>query len=292
MSKIVLYLMNLRGLKVLSSLIENNFHEQIDFVVSEIDKSMQNDYYSEIKHLCNKNKISFFKRSSQLQNYEGFAMAIGWRWIIDKYEKLIVFHDSILPKYRGFNPLVTALINGDKKIGVTAIFADKEFDRGGIIGQKIKSISFPMKIQKAIEMVSALYVELTIQIFKMLKDELKINLIPQIERDSSYSLWRDEEDYRIKWENNAEHIKRFIDAIGFPYKGASTIFSEELIRIIEAVVEEDIEISNRDPGKVICIRDGFPTVVCRKGLLTIKEAIYDKNHKSFLPQKKLRIRFK
>ena len=33
---------------------------------------------------------------------------------------LLIFHDSLLPKLRGFNPTVTALIAGEIEIGVTA----------------------------------------------------------------------------------------------------------------------------------------------------------------------------
>lgn len=27
-------------------------------------------------------------------------MAIGWRWLLEDTDKLIIFHDSLLPKYR------------------------------------------------------------------------------------------------------------------------------------------------------------------------------------------------
>jgi methionyl-tRNA formyltransferase len=57
---------------------------------------------------------------------------------------LVVFHDSILPQYRGFNPLVSALINGDSRVGVTAMGTD-EFDKGDIIGQRTIAINIPSK---------------------------------------------------------------------------------------------------------------------------------------------------
>ncbi|GJM73208.1 hypothetical protein HMSSN036_54240 [Paenibacillus macerans] len=52
----------------------------------------------------------------------------------------------------------------------------------------------------------------------------KIIGFPQNEKEASYSLWRDEEDYLIDWSMDSEYVHRFIDATGFPYKGAATFF--------------------------------------------------------------------
>jgi methionyl-tRNA formyltransferase len=51
-----------------------------------------------------------------------FNIAISWRWML-KVSNLIVIHDSLLPKYRGFSPLVNMLINGEDTLGVTVLFA-------------------------------------------------------------------------------------------------------------------------------------------------------------------------
>lgn len=45
-------------------------------------------------------------------------------------------HDSLLPKYRGFAPLNWAIINGEKKTGVTLFHIEGETDTGDIILQK------------------------------------------------------------------------------------------------------------------------------------------------------------
>ena len=53
------------------------------------------------------------------------ALAIGWKKLINSsYQQVVVLHDSLLPKYRGWNPLLTALINGDSRIGSTALIAN------------------------------------------------------------------------------------------------------------------------------------------------------------------------
>ncbi|MGV9240228.1 methionyl-tRNA formyltransferase, partial [Streptomyces nigra] len=45
-------------------------------------------------------------------------------------------HDSLLPKYAGFSPLIWALINGESEVGVTAHLMDEELDAGDIVRQE------------------------------------------------------------------------------------------------------------------------------------------------------------
>ena len=45
-------------------------------------------------------------------------------------------HDSLLPAYAGFSPLIWALINGEPEVGVTAHLMDDELDAGDIVLQR------------------------------------------------------------------------------------------------------------------------------------------------------------
>src|SRR6218665_1531039 len=136
--KIGLYLMGLKGLYTLRALLEHtgpSYAGSLVFVVAAKDKNVQNDYFEDIKSLALDHSIPFFEQDAlPVPVKADVVFAISWRWLIkEDLDKLIVFHDSLLPKYRGFNPLVTALIEGDREIGVTAIQANHEFDKGNII---------------------------------------------------------------------------------------------------------------------------------------------------------------
>ena len=50
-------------------------------------------------------------------------------------------HPSLLPKYRGPSPIQQAILNGDKKTGVTIIKIDEEIDHGPIIYQETLDLS-------------------------------------------------------------------------------------------------------------------------------------------------------
>lgn len=118
MNKIAFYIMNSKGFYVLKNFIDKFGSSSVVYVVSSEDKNIQKDFFDEIKELSQKEKIKFFSRFEDValieKNFSGYKFAIGWRWLIKDEKNLIVFHDSLLPKYRGFAPLVNCLINNEK----------------------------------------------------------------------------------------------------------------------------------------------------------------------------------
>jgi methionyl-tRNA formyltransferase len=116
--------------------------------------------------------------------------------------------------------------------------------------------------------------------------------IPQDEKAATYSLWRDEDDYRIDWSHDAAVIKRFIDAVGYPYHGACSNLDGTLTRILDASVEPDVKIEQRVPGKVMFVRDGWPIVTCGTGMLRLLEVRNEARTESLLPLRKFRSRFR
>lgn len=296
MEKACFYIMNQKGYSVLKNFIEIFSTENIGYVVSNKDPNLEKDYFEDIKKLCSQNSIKFYDRKyfpPGEENNEYYKFAIGWRWLIYKLNKLIIFHDSLLPRYRGFAPLVNMLINGETTIGVTALKAEKEYDKGEIVLQKSIQITYPIKIQSCIELLVPLYIELVRDVFEKIKLGKGLNCTPQIESNASYSIWRDENDYQIDWSEDAEFIKRFIDSLGYPYKGASTFLHQDKYRIFDSEVVSDVSIENRGEhiGKVIFKQEKNPVVICGKGLLKINEICNDREKISKLEGLSIRSRF-
>ncbi|MFC9711217.1 formyltransferase family protein [Paenibacillus sp. NPDC056933] len=292
MEKITMFLMNKKGFSVLESFLRKYGSKYIDFVVVGQDKNVERDYSVEIRKLCESNQVRIYYRSEAPSVKSNITFAIGWRWLIKEVNRLIVFHDSLLPQYRGFSPLVNCLINHEETLGVTALFASKEYDRGEIIAQKSIDIQYPIKVADAIELISPIYISLVETIMeKWIKGE-QIQSKKQDESFATYSLWLDEEDYQIDWKKDAEFIKRFIDATGFPFKGASSYINGKKIRINDSIVIEDVTIENRTPGKVIFMEDGIPIIVCGKGLIKILSIVDEETKEELIPLKKYRVRFK
>lgn len=291
--KVTLFLMSEKGLKVLKSIIEYNLINLIDKVVLNKDKAVINDFSEELENVCLKNKINYLYFSDLEYIDSEYSIAISWRWLIKKTNtKLIVLHDSILPRYRGFAPLVNSLINKESFIGVTALFASEEYDKGEIIYQGQSNITYPITIQEAINKVSSIYSELVIKILLNLSNNLPLESYEQNENFASYSLWRDDDDYYINWNKSSEYISRFVDAVGFPYVGAKSKINEKTIIIEKVVVVNDLAIENRDVGKIIFFDNKKPIVVCGEGLIKIQNAIYEDTGESIFPLSNFRIKFK
>lgn len=295
MDTVTLYIMSYKGFSVLEHIIKSNKKHLIDFVIYATDKNIENDYSKDIIKLCQAHDLKFFKRGEKLNESKSkFIIAISWRWMIEvPYpQKLIVLHDSLLPKYRGFAPLVNALINGENEIGVTALWANQEYDKGNIIEKSRLIIQYPLKIESAIFSITKCYIDLISNIFDNLLTN-NLNSIPQNEEDATYSLWRDENDYYINWNDDSNKIKRFIDAVGYPYNGAKTKIKGKNVIIIEATIIDDVKIENRlnELGKVIFFNNNLPVVICREGLLRIDKAVYENTRSSIFPLKMFRIKF-
>jgi len=295
MDKIAFYIMNSKGYSVLKSFIEKFGTKPIGYIVSSEDSNIKKDFFEEIKDISHKSKISFFNRFDNYiqveQEFEGYKFAIGWRWIIEEERKLIVFHDSLLPKYRGFSPLVNCLINNEKVSGVTALFASNKYDQGNIISQKSLVINYPIKIKKAIKQIEPLYISLVNDIFLQIKDKKQLKNKIQDESKATYSLWLDYEDYYIDWHWDAFTIKRFIDATGYPYDNAKAYLNGNVIKFMDVEIFEDVLIENRDRhiGKVIFIENNSPVIICKTGLIRLIDIRDENNNKTSI---NFRSRFK
>jgi len=262
-------------------------------VIGARDSKLREDYYQQIVELCHSVGIPFYDRSDAPNFEHHTALAVSWRWMIrGSNTRLIVFHDSLLPRYRGFNPLVSALINGDHQIGVSALFASEQYDRGPLIQQCAIDICYPFTIQAAIDAILPCYAQLAIGIAEKVSQDLDIPITQQDEATASYSLWRDDEDYRIDWRLDAQTIIRTIDALGSPYAGARTLVGDVSATLLRASICPDVRIENRTPGKVIDLSNGRPIVVCGSGLVLIEELIHAETGENLLPLRFFRTRFR
>lgn len=86
------------------------------------------------------------------------------------------------------------------------------------------------------------------------------------------------------------YLRRFVDALGWPYRGASTLLGEQKLRVFAAETVPDVVVENRTPGKVLFVRQGQPVVVCGTGLLRLTELRTDQGVDA-LPLAQFRSRF-
>ena len=234
--KLLLFLATEKGYTVLQQAVKQNA-DSIGCVVSFPETNVIKSWHEDIFALCRQNGIRFCLWQDIKNDIEKFvrdggfytAVAVSWKYLIplsiNKYMNcgLIVFHDSLLPRYRGFAPTPTAILNGETEIGVTALFATEEVDRGDILLQRKMSVSRDQYMQEIITRQAGLYGEMFCTLMTGLRKG-SLTAKKQDERLASYSIWRSPEDCEIDWTKPAEQIYDFIRAVGAPYPGAYTYY--------------------------------------------------------------------
>jgi methionyl-tRNA formyltransferase len=84
---------------------------------------------------------TFFTEELKKDNTDVFVVASYGKIIpgdiifLPQYKTLNV-HPSLLPKYRGASPLQSAILNDDKRTGITIMRIDEKMDHGPIVAQK------------------------------------------------------------------------------------------------------------------------------------------------------------
>jgi len=196
---------------------------------------------------------------------------VGWQYMIENPPpSVVVLHDSLLPKYRGFAPTVSALIEGAPEIGITAITAMSEPDRGLILSQSKLHVTHPVKIRDVLGQLQSNYMECAHDVIQKWQRGSLVGTAQQ-EEFSTYSLWRDELDLMVDWSCDAARVQRFIYAVGDPYLGARASIDGQQIVISDCVVVEDLSIVNRQPGKIWRLTAEGPEVVCGRGMIRLTE---------------------
>lgn len=286
--KIILFIASEKGYTAFSAVVMQNYAHKIGAVVTFKETDVAKSWDNDIREECIHSKIPFYfwadiknNMFAVMQEHDcKYAVTISWKYLlpveINKYLKYppIVFHDSLLPKYRGFSPTPTAIMCGETEIGVTAIFANEQVDQEEILVQKSVYIPKTMYIEDIISKQSALCADMLIEIIQKIEVDA-LTGVPQNEDDATYSIWRNIEDCHIDWNKSAKEIYDFVRAVGSPYPGAFTFLNGEKIYIKRTEIAEDLKFIIRDCGKIWRIADNQPEVICGKGILRIVSAAYE-----------------
>jgi len=160
-------------------------------------------------------------------------------------------HGSLLPQYRGAAPINWAVINGDKKTGVTTFFLQHEIDTGHIIFQEELPITDEDSAGTVHDKMMVLGAQLVLKTVKAIEegqvcptpqaeygDEALLNPAPKIFK----------EDCRIDWNKNADTVRNHIRGLS-PYPTAWTEFcmlngKAISVKVFSAIKEEGLKLNS------------------------------------------------
>ncbi|GAB3008436.1 methionyl-tRNA formyltransferase [Amycolatopsis acidiphila] len=166
-------------------------------------------------------------------------------------------HDSLLPAYAGFSPLIWALINGEPEVGVTAHLMDDELDAGDIVLQRSVPVgprdTSTDLFHRTVDLIAPVVTEALGLIASGRTD-----WTPQDRSKASFFHKRSIEDSRIDWTWPAEDIDRLVRAQADPYPNAFTFHRGERLRIVRASVSRARY--GGTPGRIF-IKEGDGVVI-------------------------------
>ena len=182
-------------------------------------------------------------------------------------------HGSLLPKYRGAAPIAWAIINGERKTGLTTMQLDPGLDTGPILMQREIEIGSEETAPELAKRMAELGPPLVAESLTKL-DRGEIVPIPQDSTQASFAPILTKEQGRIDWSLTAGEIYNRIRGLA-PWPGAFTTFRERLCQVWGApsgTTAPGDATSGREPGSLI-VSDAAIEVVCGKGTRLELEAV-------------------
>jgi len=185
---------------------------------------------------------------------------------IPKYGAVNV-HASLLPKYRGAAPIAWAILNGEKRTGVTTMVMDEGMDTGDILLQTEIPIGSAETCETLHDRLASLGAQLLSETLEKMKAGT-IRPIPQDHSKATYAPPLNKEDGHLDWKKEAEEIDRQVRAFN-PWPGAFTKLDGLLLKVYKGEVRE--KAPSGKAGTVIWVGSDFIEVEAGKGSYLLKE---------------------
>ena len=166
-------------------------------------------------------------------------------------------HDSLLPAYAGFSPLIWALITGEPEVGVTAHLMNAELDAGDIVVQRAVPVGPKDTTTDLFHRTVDLIAPITTEALSLIETGTVVP-IAQDRSKASFFHKRAPRDSLIDWTWPAEDIERLVRAQSDPYPNAFAYHRGDQLRIVAASVSAGHY--GGTPGRIF-IKEGDGVVI-------------------------------
>ena len=181
---------------------------------------------------------------------------------IPKYET-INLHASLLPKYRGANPIQRAIINGDSKTGICTMITELGLDCGDVCLKEEIAIPDTMTCVDLFEEISEKSPKLIEKTLLGLVDK-SLTPIPQCEQGICMANKLTKEETQIDWNKPAKDIHNLVRGI-YKFPSAYFIYNDKIIKVLETRVIE----GTGNIGEFVCVNKDGIQVACGKDCIQI-----------------------
>ncbi len=200
-------------------------------------------------------------------------------------------HGSLLPKYRGPAPVQYALLNGEKKTGVTIMRTNIGIDDGDIFLSEEIEIAPEDNTQTLMTKLAHLGGKLVVKALDLI-EEGKAVFKKQNHAEATFTKMLKNDTTKIDFSKSAEEVCNFIRAYN-PDPSAHFVYKNQIFKAISAKVS-DKEKQGAKPGEIIFSspKDGL-VVACGNGNVEIVSLVAaggkTMSAKSYLNGKKMEI---
>jgi len=180
----------------------------------------------------------------------------------------INIHASLLPRYRGSAPIQWAIINNEKKTGLTTMFMDEGLDTGPILMQQEVDILEGETSGNLHDRLSSLAPGLLIKTLEGLAN----GLITERKQDNSLATHAPKltkEQGLINWSWPAERLYGLIRGLD-PWPGAFTYYNEKMLKLFGCFLADEKETVSV-PGKIKSLTERGLEIETGQGSIIVEE---------------------
>jgi len=239
-----------RGQKINISPIQK-FSEQNNLPVRNPENLNNNEEYNFIKSL-----------SADIAVVVAYGKLIPTNILKTTKLGFINIHASLLPKWRGAAPIQRAIMNGDKKTGVSIMKIEDKLDSGPILASKelvLDQNAIYGEIQKKLSLIGS---DLLIESLKNIENG-NAKFIDQVNSDSTYAKKIDKNETKINWNLDANKVIAHIHGLS-PNPGAWFEYEAERFKVLRA----NKSAASGNPGTLL---DENLTIACKSDSIQILE---------------------
>ena len=160
-------------------------------------------------------------------------------------------HGSLLPKLRGGAPIHHAIINGDKKTGITIMYMDQKMDAGDIISQKEILISDDDNLDSLYLKMSKLGAELLMETIPLIISG-KNSRIKQNENEVTFGYNITKEEEKIDFHKSSKDIHNLIRGLSST-PGAYCFIDNKRMKVYSSQLTD--KKSSQEEGTILNIDD-------------------------------------
>ena len=196
--------------------------------------------------------------------------------------RCINIHVSLLPRWRGAAPIQRAIMNEDKKTGISIMKIEDKLDSGPVLAVKELELSQNSTYGEIEKKLSKMGADLLIESLKNI-EEGKMKFSAQIHSKATYAKKINKNETKINWELDANKIISHIHGLS-ENPGAWFEYENERFKVLRVKKSQ----AGGGPGIVL---DENLTVGCKSGSIQIleiqREGKNKQNIKDFLRGKKI-----